>query len=88
MTGGTGTGGTNSQLEKRLYNEYSDIIDFMSVRGSQETTWVDADTVKLTNVELPKIPSEILDSFNESDRFRVYINGVHIKPNIHIQALM
>ena len=52
----------------------------MSVRGSQETTWVDADTVKLTNVELPPIPSEILDSFNESDRFRVYINGVYIKP--------
>ncbi len=80
LTSGTGTGGTNSQVEKRLYNEYSDIIDFMSVRGSQETTFVDTDTVKLTNVELPKIPSELLDSFNESDRFRVYINGVHIKP--------
>jgi hypothetical protein len=52
----------------------------MSVRGSQETTFVDADTVKLTNVELPKVPIELTDSFNDSDRFRVYVNGVYVKP--------
>ena len=79
LTGGTGTS-TNSQIEKKMYNEYSDIIDFMSVRGSQETTFVDADTVKLTNVELPKVPIELTDSFNDSDRFRVYVNGVYVKP--------
>ena len=79
LTGGTGAS-TNSQVEQKMYNEYSDIIDFMSVRGSKETTFIDADSVKLTNVELPKIPVQLLDSFNESDRFRVYINGVYIKP--------
>lgn len=79
LTGGTGTS-TNSQIEQKMYNEYSDIIDFMSVRGSQEATFVDADSAKLTNVELPKIPVELTDSFNDSDRFRVYINGVYIKP--------
>jgi len=75
LTGGTGTG-TNSQVEQKMYNEYSDIIDFMSVRGSQEATFVDSDSVKLTNVELPKLPPELSESFNEDDRFRVYINGV------------
>ena len=79
LTGGGGTG-TNSQVEQKMYNEYSDIIDFMSVRGSQEATFMDADTVKLTNVKLPKTPPELLDSFNDSDKFRVYINGVYIKP--------
>jgi hypothetical protein len=79
LTGGGGTG-TNSQVEQKMYNEYSDIIDFMSVRGSQEATFMDADTVKLTNVKLPKTPPQLLDSFNDSDKFRVYINGVYIKP--------
>ena len=77
LTGGSGTG-TNSQVEQKMYNEYSDIIDFMSVRGSQEATFVDADSVKLTNVELPKLPPELSESFNEDDRFRVYVNGVLI----------
>ena len=52
----------------------------MSVRGSQEATFVDADSVKLTSVELPPIPPDLVDSFNESDRFRIYINGVYVKP--------
>ena len=77
LTGGTGAS-TNSQVEQKMYNEYSDIIDFMSVRGSQEATFVDADSVKLTNVELPKLPPQLVGSFNEDDRFRVYINGVLI----------
>jgi len=77
LTGGDGAG-TNSVTKQKMYNEYSDIIDFMSVRGSQEATFVDADSVKLTNVELPKLPPQLVGSFNEDDRFRVYINGVLI----------
>ena len=77
LTGGDGAG-TNSVTKQKMYNEYSDIIDFMSVRGSQEATFVDSDSVKLTNVELPKLPPELSESFNEDDRFRVYINGVLI----------
>lgn len=77
LTGGDGAG-TNSVTKQKMYNEYSDIIDFMSVRGSQEGTFIDGDSVKLTNVELPKLPPELSESFNEDDRFRVYINGVLI----------
>ena len=36
---------TNSVL-KNNDNEYSDIIDFMSIRGSKQSTFVDADTCK------------------------------------------
>ena len=79
---GLGKGGsvTNSQLEQQLYNEYSDIIDFMSIRGSQEATFVDADSIKLENVELPKLPPDLVGVFDTNDWFRVYINGVFI-PN-------
>ena len=79
LTGGTGAS-TNYQVKQKMYNEYSDIIDFMSIRGSQEATFVDVDTIKLTNVKTPKLPAELADSFNENDRFRVYINGVYIPP--------
>ncbi len=74
----TGGSVTQNLLTKKLYNEYSDIIDFMSIRGSQQATFVDSDSVKLTNVELPKMPPELTGIFNTQDWFRVYINGVHI----------
>ena len=72
------TGGEISFSKQKLYNEYSDVIDFMALRGSQEATFVDADTVKLTNVELPKLPPELDGVFNVNDWFRVYINGVFV----------
>tara|TARA_R110001592_G_scaffold74855_1_gene227027 strand:+ start:4752 stop:5870 length:1119 start_codon:yes stop_codon:yes gene_type:complete len=75
MTNGTGT---NSQVEQKMYNEYSDVIDFVATRGSQEGTFVDGDSIKLVNVNLPKIPPELIGTFNEDDRFRVYVNGVYI----------
>ena len=71
------TGG-NGMSSQKLYSEYSDIIDFMSIRGSQQATFVDADTVKLQNVDLPKLPPELIGTFNEDDWFRVYINGVYV----------
>lgn len=77
---GLGSNVTGRTVEKQLYNEYSDVIDFMSIRGSQEAVFVDADTIKLTNVELPKLPPELVGVFDTSDWFRVYINGVFI-PN-------
>ena len=78
LTGLNQGGVTNSTVEKRLYNEYSDIIDFMSIRGSHQATFVDADTIKLSNVELPKLPPELNGVFDTNDWFRVYINGVFI----------
>ena len=78
LTGLNQGGVTNSTVEKRLYNEYSDIIDFMSIRGSQQATFVDADTFKLSNVELPKLPPELDGVFDTNDWFRLYINGVFV----------
>jgi len=72
------TGGQFSLSKQKLYNEYSDVIDFMSTRGSQDASFVDADTIKLTNVELPKLPPELNGVFDENDWFRVYINGVFV----------
>ena len=78
LTGLNGSSSTNSSIEKKMYNEYSDIIDFMSIRGSQEATFVDADTIKLENVELPKLPPELNGVFDVTDWFRVYVNGVFV----------
>jgi len=80
LTGLDGGNVTNSSVKKKMYNEYSDVIDFMSIRGSQEATFVDADTIKLSNVELPKLPPELDGVFDLNDWFRVYVNGVYIPP--------
>ena len=75
----TGLNGGEVPFSKQtLYNEYSDVIDFMSIRGSKEGTFIDADTFKLTNVDLPKLPPELDGVFNLKDWFRIYINGVFI----------
>jgi hypothetical protein len=74
------TGNKFNLSKQSLYTEYSDIIDFMSIRSSQEASFVDADTVKLTNVELPKLPPELIGSFDNDQWFRIYINGVLIPP--------
>tara|TARA_B110000211_G_scaffold98753_1_gene115013 strand:- start:4441 stop:5595 length:1155 start_codon:yes stop_codon:yes gene_type:complete len=75
----TGLNGGEVPFSKQtLYNEYSDVIDFMSIRGSKEATFIDADTFKLTNVDLPKLPPELEGVFNISDWFRIYINGVFV----------
>lgn len=81
------TGGGGVPFSKQsLYNEYSDVIDFMAVRGSQEATYVSADSIKLTDVRLPRIPPELSDVFSAEDYFRVYINGVFIKPEKYSYA--
>ena len=50
----------------------------MTIRGSAQAIFVDSQTVKLENVELPKLPPELVGTFNIDDWFRVYINGVFI----------
>jgi len=75
---GLGNGGTNSQVKTQMYNEYADIIDFMSIRGSKQTTFIDSDSVKLISVDLPKLPPELIGVFNTDDWFRVYVNGVFV----------
>ena len=61
-----------------LYNEYSQVIDFIAVRGSQRATFVDSDSVKLTNCKLPQLPVELKGSFDTNNWFQVYINSVFI----------
>ncbi len=63
-----------------LYNEYAQVIDFISVRGSQLATFVNSSTVKLINVKKPILPSELFGVFDIVNWFRVYINGDFISP--------
>ena len=72
------SGVSQSGLNKKLYNEYSDVIDFISIRGSAQAIFIDETNVKLQNVKLPKLPPELLGSFNTDEWFRVYVNGVLI----------
>jgi hypothetical protein len=72
------TGDALSISKQNLQNEYSDVIDFMSIRGSKEASFIDSDTIKLTNVELPKLPPELDGIFDTNDWFRVYVNGVFV----------
>jgi hypothetical protein len=75
--------GTPFTTNINLYNEYSNIIDFIAIRGSQLAQFVDGVTAKLTNVELPKLPTELVGSFDTLNWFRVYINGVFITPDAY-----
>jgi hypothetical protein len=72
------TGSGNPYTTSKLYNEYSDLIDFMTIRGAQQTIIVNENTIKLINVKLPICPPELTATFNETNWFRVYINGVLI----------
>ena len=78
LTGLDGGNITNSTVKKKMINEYSDVIDFVSIRGSKQGSFVDADSFKITNVEKPNLPPELIGTFNEDEWFRVYINGVFI----------
>jgi hypothetical protein len=66
-----------------LYNEYAQIIDFVAIRGSQMGEFVNATTVKLTNVKKPLLPSELVGIFDTDNWFRVYINGDFISPSFY-----
>ena len=57
-----------------IYNEYQNVIDFVAIRSSQRAVFVDATTVKLTNVRKPILPTELIGSFDTLNWFRVYIN--------------
>ena len=69
-----------------IYNEYQNVIDFVAIRGSKDAVLVsdnNLDTVKLTNVELPILPQELVGTFDTKNWFRVYINGVFITPDAY-----
>jgi hypothetical protein len=66
-----------------LYNEYAQVIDFIAVRGSQLTEFVNTNTAKLTNVKLPRLPVELRGSFDVSNWFQVYINSAFIPSSVY-----
>jgi hypothetical protein len=66
-----------------VYNEYAQVIDFVAIRGSQMATFVNTNTVKLTNVKKPLLPSELIGIFDTDNWFRVYINGEFISPTFY-----
>jgi hypothetical protein len=66
-----------------LYNEYQNVIDFIAIRGSQLAEVVNGTTAKLTNVKLPVLPDELVGTFDTTNWFRVYINGVFISPSAY-----
>jgi hypothetical protein len=77
----TGNSHTNySAKNEVVYNEYSDIIEFVTIKGSYRGTYVSNDTISLDNVRLPECPPELRGTFDDTNWFRVYINGVLIAP--------
>jgi hypothetical protein len=58
-----------------IYNDYAQVVDFIATNNSQLATLVDQFNVKLTGVKVPPIPNELLNVFDLTDRFGVYING-------------
>ena len=78
LTGNTHT--NYSAKNEVVYNEYSDIIEFITIKGSYRGTYVSDDTISLDNVRLPECPPELRGTFDDTNWFRVYINGVLIAP--------
>jgi hypothetical protein len=77
------TGGNTGFTSPTLYNEYAQVIDFVAVRGSQMAEFVNSNTVKLTNVKKPILPSELVGAFDIVNWFRIYINGDFISPSLY-----
>jgi hypothetical protein len=61
-----------------LYNEYAQVIDFIAVRGSQVAEFINTNSIKLTNVKLPKLPVELRGSFDINNWFQIYVNSVFV----------
>jgi hypothetical protein len=67
-----------------LFNEYAHVIEFISIRGTQTATYVSDNSVKLVNVKIGRIPAELRGVFDESELFKIYINGQLITSALYI----
>lgn len=76
LSGGTFT-------NQNIYNEYQNVIDFVAIRGSQLAQFVNRNTVRLNNVQLPTLPNELVGSFDTQNWFRVYINSEFKEPTYY-----
>ena len=72
------SGGSIGYSDQSLLNEYSDTLEYLALRGSTSASFVDADTFKVANVEVPLVPPQLINSFDSDKKFSVYINGVKI----------
>ena len=72
------TGGNTTLSKQSTVNQYSDVLDFLGMRGSGTGSVVDDDTFRLENIEVPKLPPSLDGSFNVDEYFRVYVNGLLI----------
>ena len=76
LTGGGSNGVVSAKPE--LINEYADVLNYLSLRGSSSGSYLDDDTFIVSNVEIPKVPPSLVDSFDEDRKYNIYINGVNI----------
>jgi len=58
-----------------LYNEYAQVVNFIGLKSVQTAEFINATTIKLTNVRKPVLPSELIGTFDTNNWFRIYING-------------
>jgi len=74
----TGGGGGVNPVKQKTINQYSDVLDFLAIRGSVSGSFIDADTMKISNVEVPKLPPSLEGNFDVDNWFKIYINGLFI----------
>ena len=72
--GGTGV----NPVKQKTVNQYADVLDFLGTRGSVSGSFIDADTVKISDVEVPKLPPSLEGNFDVDNWFKVYVNGLFI----------
>ena len=74
----TGGGGEVNPVKQKTINQYADVLDFLATRGSVSGSFIDADTMKISNVEVPKLPPSLEGNFDVANWFKIYINGLFI----------
>lgn len=72
------TGGELTYTEPKMINEYADILNYLALRGSSSGSYLDDDTFEVKNVEVPHTPPSLVNSFDNTRRFNIYVNGVQI----------
>ena len=66
-----------------VYKEYSDVVNFIAVRGSKQAEFINATTIKLTGVKKPNLPNELVGVFDVENWFKIYVNGDFISPSYY-----
>ncbi len=72
------TGGELTYTKPKMINEYADILNYLSLRGASSGSYLDDDTFEVKNVDVPHTPPSLVNSFDNTRRFTIYINGVQI----------